>query len=344
MRPNIFDYATSELSQDAFLAWYCRWADETMTDDMELHTNAREFLKKYIAMQQPDYSEKIRTVFVRRQHEHIDVLITINNDLNVIIEDKVNTGPHGNQLERYAQVITGRKVLLYIKTGDESLDKKKQIVNKGYYVIDRADLLSDMERCQTENEIFLSFTARLRKLEDAIHTYHETEYWERSQLIGFYKDLERVLPKSNWGYVDKVNKGSFVLNWSWLHVPECQIYLEFSFPQKFYKTLDGIKNFKLFVKIKTDEDPQDKLEKHKLRHRLMYKYSNEFVQHANGLVKRPKKLRTGRHMTIAEVGFEQFSKNFASIDILQIKERLRPYVEAVRTFAEMKNIEMSIEK
>lgn len=339
MRPNIFDYATSELSQDAFLAWYCCWADESMTDDMELHASARAFLKKHITVQQPDFCEEIRTVQVKRQYEHIDLLVTVNDDMSVIIEDKVNTGPHGNQLERYAQLISGRKVQLYIKTGDESLDKKKRIEDKGYYVIDRADLLRNLEACKSKNEIFLSFISRLRRKEDAIHTYRETESWDRSQLIGFYKDMERVLPKSNWGYVDNANKGSYVLNWSWLHVPECQIYLEFSFLQKYYNTAECIKNFKLLVKIRTDEDPHDKQEKYKLRHRLMYHYSEEFIQHAQGLVRRPQKLRTGRHMTIAEAGFEQFSTKFASIDIRQIKERLRPYEEAVRTYVEKKNNE-----
>ena len=114
-RPNIFDYATSELSQDAFLAWYFRWADEDMTDDMELHENARAFLKKYITLRQPGYNEEIRKVWVERQYEHIDVLVKINDKLSIIIEDKINTGQHSNQLERYAKVISGEKVMLYIK-------------------------------------------------------------------------------------------------------------------------------------------------------------------------------------------------------------------------------------
>ena len=28
MKPNVFDYATSELSQDAFLAWLFKWAEK----------------------------------------------------------------------------------------------------------------------------------------------------------------------------------------------------------------------------------------------------------------------------------------------------------------------------
>ena len=336
MKPNIFDYATSELSQDAFLAWYCRWADEEMTDDVELHESARAFLKKYIAIQQKDYHEEIRTVSVKRQYEHIDVLIEINNDLYIIIEDKLNTDQHSNQLERYADTIKGRKVLLYIKTGDESRKRKKDVENKGYTVIDRVELLNDFEKCKSKNEIFYDFVKRLRKIERETHTYRNSNVWNAAQVIGFYKDMEQVLPNSNWGHVNNPNKGSFVLNWSWHQIPECKIYLEFSFPswcaanKKPY-----LPHFKLLVKITADTEPEDKREKHVLRLRLMYQHANAVEKHANGLTYRPKKLRTGRYMTIAEVEFGQLITDPTSINIQQIREQLRPYEETLRTYAEM---------
>lgn len=340
MRPNIFDYATSELSQDAFLAWYCRWADETMTDDMELHTNARAFLKKYIAIQQPDYNEEIRTVKVEKQHKYIDVFLKINDNLSVIIEDKVNTGQHSNQLERYKEAIKGRKVMLYVKTGDESLKRQREVETKEYIVIDRASLLQDLEMCKSESEIFVSFIERLRKKEDETHTYRESNVWNTAQVIGFYKDMEQVLPNSNWSHVDNPNKGSYVLNWLWLQLPECRIYLEFSFPcwcatnERPY-----LRNFKLLVKITADAEPEDKRERLAFRQRLMYQHTKAFVKHANGLVYRPTKLRTGRYMTIAEVGCEQFIKDSASINIQQIAEKLGPYEEAARSYAEMHSSE-----
>lgn len=336
MRPNIFDYATSELSQDAFLAWYCMWADEVMTDDMELHESARAFLKKYIAIQQKDYHEAIRTISVKRQYKHIDVLVEINNDLYVVIEDKVNTGPHSNQLERYADAIIGRKVLLYVKTGDESQKRKKDVENKGYIVIDRVKLLNDLEKCKSANEIFEDFVKRLRKIEEVTHTYRNSYVWNATQVVGFYKDMEQVLPNSNWRHVDNPNKGSFVLNWSWLQMPECRIYFEFSFPS--WCAADKkpyLPHFKLLVKITADTEPEDRSEKHAMRLRLMYQHVNAFEKHANGLLHRPKKLRTGRYMTIAEVGCAQLISDPASINIKQISERLRPYEEIVRTYAEM---------
>lgn len=276
MRPNIFDYATTELSQDAFLAWYCRWADEGMTDDMELHTNARAYLKKYIAMQQPDYKEDIRTVVVETQHKHIDVFLAINGNLYVIIEDKIHTFKHDNQLIRYSDAITDPKVKLYIKTGDDSLMHKKEIeTNEGYSVIYRDELLETLEKCKSKSEIFVSFVKRLRRKEDEIHSYRKSDIWNTAQVIGFYKDMERVLPDSNWSHVDNPNKGSYVLNWSWLHLPECRIYLEFSFPcwcaanEKPY-----LEHFYLLVKITADKEPEDECERHAFRLRLMNHHAN----------------------------------------------------------------------
>lgn len=340
-RPNIFDYATSELSQDAFLAWYCRWADETMTDDMELHASACAFLKKYIAMQQPDYNEDIQTVIVSPQHKHIDVFLTINGNLSVIIEDKIHTFKHDNQLIRYSDAVEGRKVKLYIKTGDESLKHKKEIkTNDGYSVIYRDELLESLEKCKSKSEIFVSFVERLRRKEDETRTYRESNVWKTAQVIGFYKDMERVLPNSNWGHVDNAAKGSYVLNWSWLHLPECRIYLEFSFPcWCAAKEKPYLEYFKLLVKITADKEPDDERGKHDLRLRLVYQHANAFERHTNGLMHRPAKLRTGRYMTISEIECEQFIKDSASIDIHQIKEQLRPYEEAVRTYAEMMKCE-----
>lgn len=336
MRPNLFDYATSELSQDAFLAWFCRWADESMTDDKELQTYARAFLKKYIAIQLPEYKEEIRSVNVRRQYEHIDVLLTINHDFRVIIEDKVHTYKHGNQLQRYSDAIDDPKVKLYIKTGDESEAQRRQIEEKdGYCVITRADLLQSLESCNSNNEILRSFVDRFRGWENATHSYRQSDVWSTAQLIGFYKDMERVIPETNWTYVSNPNKGNLVLNWTWVTLPDCKMYLEFSFPQWCAaKREPYLEHFKLLVKITALNEPRyDEMQK-VMRRELLHKHSKAFIAHAIGLVHRPHVLRPGRYMTIAEVGFKHFAKDSASIDVQKIAELLHPYEEAVRTYVE----------
>ncbi len=72
--PNLFDYATSELSQNVSI----------------------------------DY--EISTIKVGRQWCKIDVWALINNEYFLVIEDKKGTTEHSNQLKRYAK--TAREYII----------------------------------------------------------------------------------------------------------------------------------------------------------------------------------------------------------------------------------------
>lgn len=45
MKVNLFDYATKELSQDAFLLWLIKRTDSKCTDDNMLHNTTVSFVK-----------------------------------------------------------------------------------------------------------------------------------------------------------------------------------------------------------------------------------------------------------------------------------------------------------
>ena len=45
--PNLFHYATSELSQDAFLCWMLAWAMSTSTTKPSLKSSRPEFLEMH---------------------------------------------------------------------------------------------------------------------------------------------------------------------------------------------------------------------------------------------------------------------------------------------------------
>ena len=65
MRPNLFDYATSELSQDAFLLWFLRWADPIYKDeDLSLHQCSCLFVNRLLGL---DDSLEISTIKVEKQ-------------------------------------------------------------------------------------------------------------------------------------------------------------------------------------------------------------------------------------------------------------------------------------
>ena len=101
-KPNIFNYATSELSQDAFICWLIEWSDIAHSDKDELlNTCASKFVKELI---QVPSTYKIQSVEVGRQWYNIDVWALINNEYFLVIEDKKGTTEHSDQLKRYAEI------------------------------------------------------------------------------------------------------------------------------------------------------------------------------------------------------------------------------------------------
>ncbi len=121
--PNIFEYATSELSQDAALAYVLAWADpEYKNTEPKLHALGDDLLRALLeAVAEHDTSpvKKIDTVLVKTQVKNVDVLVTINASKHLIIEDKVNAKKHSNQIKRYKKKFPG-SVAVYLKTGNES--------------------------------------------------------------------------------------------------------------------------------------------------------------------------------------------------------------------------------
>ncbi len=74
--PNIFSFATSELSQDAMFAWLIRWASpEYKKSDSDLHNIAQDFVR---LLMNKDSSFEILSVNVGRQLYNIDVWAEIN--------------------------------------------------------------------------------------------------------------------------------------------------------------------------------------------------------------------------------------------------------------------------
>ena len=129
MKPNIFDIATKELSQDAFITWLLAFADnDNQQYDKELNLCAKEFVSMLIKKQIPNFNEPILTVEAGRQWKNIDVWAEVNNKYLIIIEDKTVTSEHSNQLERYKEIAEKwcsengyeTPICIYLKTGNES--------------------------------------------------------------------------------------------------------------------------------------------------------------------------------------------------------------------------------
>ena len=163
-RPNLFDFATSELSQDAFVCWLASWASpKYRAIDVALHTTATAFLDRLLEIGKGPKPDDYRSIQVRRQWKDIDVLVVVNGDTAIIIEDKTDTRDHSGQLERYKKVVVGefeanRIAAVYLKTGDQG--NYRSVENAGYGCFLRRDFLNVLDsgnRAGVTNDIFADF-------------------------------------------------------------------------------------------------------------------------------------------------------------------------------------------
>lgn len=78
MKPNIFRWASSELSQDAFICWLLSWANHK--ESKELYETSKLFIQKLTNGKVNDFDK----IEVRKQIDNIDILCIID-DCKVIL-------------------------------------------------------------------------------------------------------------------------------------------------------------------------------------------------------------------------------------------------------------------
>ena len=118
MKNNLFSFATSELSQDAFICWCLNWFNDKT--NQKLHEMAISLIKRMtgdieiesveIIRQYSDVAEYIdENGNKKKQAVKIDVLAIINKSIGLIIEDKTFSSVHDDQIMRYDD---GLKIIL----------------------------------------------------------------------------------------------------------------------------------------------------------------------------------------------------------------------------------------
>lgn len=308
MKPNIFDIATKELNQDAFITWLLRWADKSCESiDNSLYQCAQDFVRKLIQKQNPNFNEPIETVNSGRQWENIDVWAEINGKYLIIIEDKTHSYQHSNQLERYrgiAEKWCAEKnyqppICIYLKTGNEAVNSLKNIEKQGFSVFNRKDFIAIFTNSNVTNDIFLDFKDRLTRIEKHNYEFENKiiKDWNGNDWQGFFQFLEKEMGIVNWSYVNNPNGGFWhaVLNWDYWGIYPAYIQIE-----------EG----KLCFKISTDPEEPVELPENVTRgqvrdelHRLIISKSKE-CKIPN--IRKPDRFGNGKYMTVAIVDSENW--------------------------------------
>ncbi|MCB9779921.1 MAG: PD-(D/E)XK nuclease family protein [Alphaproteobacteria bacterium] len=315
MRPNLFDFATSELSQDAVLAWLLAWADASHAAAApDMHQAGRAFLQCLLGTHgQPLPDDVTATVKARTQVHRIDILATVDlsdgRRLLLPIEDKTDTGPHSGQLERYRKIADElaasdkRTVLpLYVKSG--TVRVAHHVRARGWEPIGRGQLLEVLapQPATKTNAILRDYVDRLESLEAETRSYASlpcADDWPRTGRLweGLFTELEdRLGPRLGWEGEEHLAARSGWVGWN--YVPNAQggfMGLWWGFRKvdggELYGQLEGTK---LTIKVKAD----DKSRRQELRNDWHKRIVAAAPDHGLPLT-RPTRFGNGKYMTVA---------------------------------------------
>lgn len=309
--PNLFSYATSELSQDAFICWLLEWASpEFRNVDSDLHACATEFVNSLFSIHKKEYPTKINKVEVRKQDKNIDVLCIINDEYPILIEDKTGTKHHSGQLSRYLNTIKDRsyseeKIFpIYFKTEDQA--SYKDVIKNGYMPYLRSDFLKILISYQGENSILIDYRDHLRSIENCVKSFKSLpiDQWHWHSWIGFYQEIHDKLD-GHWDYVANPSGGFLGYWWCFQGDDNCAQYLQLE---------QGKFCFKIWVKHKNERSC--------LRskwHNLIKDKSNEL----NFSLTKPERFGSGEYMTVCIFDGEYRVANEGILDLEKTIQRLR---------------------
>ena len=303
MRPNLFNYATSELSQDAFLAWLFKWAEkENEKEDKNLHDCAESLLHLFLGKIDPS---EIKTIEISRQWENIDLWITINNEYHLIIEDKTGTSEHNNQLIRYKKIakdwfdeqqcqdFDSTFSFVYFKTENITPYEEERVNKAGWKIFNRVDVLNVFGKYEIKNDIFLDYKNKIQKkqinqdsvfklpFEKILKSKNKNEY-----IKGFYSTLVPELDCAYWKYVNNPSKSFYGMWWYWCEWDFGTLYFQFN-------------EFDLGIRLNKIKGTKDK----KLARNKAYKKIMDVVKESTykGLIHKPEHFGTGNSMAIVKI-------------------------------------------
>jgi hypothetical protein len=213
--PNLFAYATSELSQDAFFCWLLDWANKENADgDPALQQAACGFLNALLAKHNkpPVVAPDVK---IYRQSERADIVAVVNEHFVLAIEDKIGAGVHGDQLNRYPDRMRKKfpnaEILpIFLKTDQSNYH---DVEEADYKLFLRSDIWAALRASANgvTNAIFLDFLKNLEKLESSITSYRTmpVPQWieEWNAWIGFYGELQQRRTDLQWDYVANPSGG-----------------------------------------------------------------------------------------------------------------------------------------
>lgn len=236
-QPNIFDYATSELSQDAFICYLLAFGKEKYKTS---YPNEYRIAHQFLTMCGIGTNEEILEIW--KQYLDIDVLTVTSSHL-LIIEDKTTTKEHSNQIIKYVKALkndilfSGRKIkVCYLKTLDYVRSYESSDINIlpqcDCCSLRRKDMLDLLKANPQNNLIFESFYLRLDSIEKRIKNCDDAEIgtWCKEKWFDFLNSTLNGR-KFNIEWVNNARGGFYGCWFDWQNIDDGENYkqIEVSF-------------------------------------------------------------------------------------------------------------------
>ncbi|SDM57163.1 PD-(D/E)XK nuclease family protein [Sediminibacillus halophilus] len=310
--PNLFEFATSELSQDAFLCWLMAWSDQAYRSlNRPLHDAAVAFISEIFRVHHLP-APVVESIKVTRQFKSLDILAIINNKYAILIEDKTYTKNHSNQLQRYREAIEEAyprltQLPIYYKIADQS--HYRSVEDAGYVPFKRSMMLKILKNGVDngiDNAIFLDYYRHLQKLEDNISSFRtkNLKEWDGYAWQGFYQEIQKEID-GDWGYVPNRSGGFWGFWW------------DSKLNKRYYMQLE---QENLCIKVVAREGEK--------RSKLRTEALNDILEKSEkrGLqLERPTRLGNGKTMTIAQrTAYIQLNED-GTVNIKRTIEQLKRY-------------------
>ena len=216
-KSNLFNYATSELSQDAILCWLIAHAA-----DEKHNPGLAKAAEAFLQLMYKPYSNEEYAVEICKQYKNIDILLKLYKktapeivEKYIIIEDKTFTGSHGDQINRYRNSLIAEIEGVENKKNGPDLAKEfpktnDKIICVYYKIVEQAhkeknvdveitrtkmlnEVLLKYSEAVADNTIFKDYTEYLLSIESEVNSWEHTslpfEKWSANMFRGFFKHL-----------------------------------------------------------------------------------------------------------------------------------------------------------
>ncbi len=328
---NIFKYATSELSQDAFICYLLSFAlEENNNINNQLTKVAFKFLNKIregaIKNGKKVFEKDSYVSEIRQQYKNIDILVRID-DVYIIIEDKTFTSTHNNQINRYTEkLVEDDKIPL-----ENIICVYYKIIEQPFregnvdFEFDRKKLLELFLHANVKNTIFNDYVSYLQFIDYRIccKIYDiPLDKYDYFNNLGFFEYLKNKV-KNFWGYGSISNaKGGFEGLWYGGYDLEVENLKKYTLYFQIENDLIN-KTFAIALKVGIETNENISIENYKEQIRqlnekvITYFKENEMFQ-KNVKIEdfKKSKFRLGNSMTLFSIEYNK-KDILDKIDILQ---------------------------